>query len=266
MNLDNLRGQAAGFVAAQIEKPFLVPEVREVSSEEIVAELAETSQDLLARESAWKSLLRPLESSVLRFLSGRIMGLYTQRYRSSHTSVIMLQSDNLDRLSRELGIGREETYLWVLSHEMFHAAQMDPDLPLQEDIQRQVRRFLETREGLTNLRAAYTWIEGSADWVMDQPGLLSIDKIEDARRSLNKRRQQVSWASILLRILGNKTAQYSTGRLFVQEAISRYGKGTLLLPAYHPELLPKSGETPEIWSLRIGEKPANSGLFLLKDQ
>lgn len=249
--MEAITERVRGFIEAQTGVPLCVPPVREVSRKEIQTELREMSRDLLERQTGWSMVLRPLEERILGFLSSRIMGLYTQRYSGGHESEILLHTDRIRGLAPEIGLQEEEALLWVLSHEMFHAAQLDPALPLRENLQGRVRRFLQEREGLRDLQAAFSWIEGSADWVMDRPGLLPLHKIQSARSELQARRQNISWASLLLRLLGNKQAQYAQGRLFVEAGMLAGGPGTLLLPVFDPEMLPRFGEDPDVWAKRI---------------
>ena len=243
--------RVAGFVEAHTGTPLTIPPVREASREEIGEELRAMSRDLIDRQTAWNTLLRPLEDRVLMFLSSRIMGLYTQRYSGGHESEILLHTERIRSLAPEIGLQEEEAVLWILSHEMFHAAQLDPARPLRAYLQDRVRLFLQDRKGLRDLQAAFSWIEGSADWIMDRPGLLEDQQIAGARAALQKRRDQVSWASLLLRLLGNKQAQYAQGRAFVEAGVRDGGPRTLLAPVHDPLLLPRADEDPETWARRI---------------
>jgi len=101
-----------------------------------------------------------------------------------------------------------------------------------------------------------TWIEGSADAMMDQKGLIDEKLLEKMRQKIEARRNKVSWSSILLQLLTKKTSQYREGGRFCKAVSEKYGMSPMSLIIKNPEWLPTAEEikAPSLWVQRFEER------------
>lgn len=250
-----------GFLSLLAERPFLLPEIEETDPPGIEKEIYEMIEDAVGTEtSAIRTLLKPLEKwiegKVIRTVSGKVLGIYTQRIESDHQSRILLVPENIKKVADRWGVDEETLQAWILTHEGFHALQLDPGYPLREHMRSAAQRVVRGEGGLPELVAAMTWIEGSADWVMDLPGILSRPDIDLLRQKMDIQRSSGGF-SLWMRLLRAKRRQYEEGRRLVGDACRELGRESLLLPIENPELLPGPGESSSDWIGRLRKARAS---------
>lgn len=252
MILEEEKARCEGFLGSLLGEPVRLPPVRFVEPEDIEGDLRQLVEDALQGKSS--TVLRPLrlwlEGRLLRSVSGKVLGIYTQRIFSEHESEILLSRSTLQTISSNWNIPEEVLLRWVLSHEGFHAFQLQPGLPLRQEMRQRTQRLLRGEGGMAELMAAMTWIEGSADWVMDRPGLLRDDEIQSLREMMIRRRHEQRFSPLML-LLRSKRNQYEKGRLFAEQGWKEVGAASLCDPVLRPELLPRPGEEPGNWARRL---------------
>ncbi|GMA32453.1 zinc-dependent metalloprotease [Litorihabitans aurantiacus] len=112
------------------------------------------------------------------------------------------------------------------------------------------------REALADAVAVMSLLEGHADVVMDEVGPTAIPSVARIRAGFEKRRDERTWASVLVRrLLGMdaKLAQYRTGAAFVRGVLGAVGHEGLNAVWAGPERLPTADEIadPAAWVARV---------------
>jgi uncharacterized protein (DUF2342 family) len=274
--LELLIGQAHGFVAAKLVQPFRTVSVRIVSQKEIgdallemVTEVKEMSFAERKTPAMVKSLIDTgegfLTKSFVQMISSKILGLYKQSYIEDGPGELLLVGENIENVATALDLPLREFFLWVLVHETMHVAQFNSkDSYLRDFIKEKVIEITKGKNGqkeaLKEVGLAMTWIEGSADAMMDQEGLIDKKIIEKMRQKIEAKRDRISWSSLLLQILTKKTKQYREGRRFTEIVAKEYGMQPMSLIINDPTWLPMEEEirSPSLWVQRF-EKSNNQG-------
>lgn len=256
-NLDYRVSQAQGFVSANIEMPFdLVPVVlaqREGARDQLI-EIGESLEKRLEIDQTFEFIKKRGFSYIASLFSKRILGLYCPDYLDQGRDRLILVPENIQNVSAQLGIEYDTFFTWVLTHEMMHIAQFNYGTrELSRAILEQVSGVLKKDLDVGQLKATMTWAEGSADFIMDRPGLIEKSEIEKMREKIDLKRQQINFFNILLRLLGNKTGQYLDGHRFSRNVAEKIGPAAIALPIQNPVFLPTGEEIkdPDIWISRV---------------
>lgn len=114
----------------------------------------------------------------------------------------------------------------------------------------------EQRAALSGAVAVMSLLEGHADVVMDEVGPSAIPTVKQIRAGFEKRRDERTLTSILMRrLLGMdaKLAQYRDGAVFVRGVREKVGHSGLNAVFAGPENLPTAAEIadPDAWVTRV---------------
>lgn len=256
-NLEQKTLESYGFVSGQIGFPFHLVDVDYVSRQETAHELVSIIDDLEARLGQKSGLLGGIKRGgagvISNLFSKRILGLYCPSYLNNRPDRLILVEENLLNVSDQLGFDYDIFLTWVLTHEMTHVAQFNSfKKELPDTIFSKIESVFSKKGDVSSLKAAMTWAEGSADFIMDRPGLVSKSDIDSMRRLVNLKRSSFSWMNLIIRLLGNKTGQYVNGYRFSEEVSKKLGPSSVALPIQYPNLLPSPEEinNPDLWVAR----------------
>lgn len=201
-------------------------------------------------------------TSILKLFSNNVLGIYAEKYFSDDAPRLLLVSENIKNASRKLSIPEDKFTAWVLQHELTHVAQMNYDNKvISKFLRSQIKAVFqkdigikEKKEILDRTGAAMSYVEGMAEHVMDQAGVLTKDEIDNMRASFDYYRQnRPLLMQIINRMLGSKDKQYINGKVFCDAIVKTNGPEALVAPLKDATLLPSKSEieTPELWNERF---------------
>jgi uncharacterized protein (DUF2342 family) len=252
-------GFIAGLTGIQFDD-VLVEIVDQATIAETLQVMTESVEELGGQEA---SIFDPIKNKGVRVItnmfSKKILGLYSPAYLNKDQNKLLLVEANIINVSNQLGFEQEKFFRWVLTHEMFHVAQFNyNDRALEENLQSKIKEVVATKdkEKVKEIQAIMTWVEGSADFFMDQEGLLSKEDIDFMREKVDQRRNQFNFANLLMKLLGNKAGQYLTGKKFADQVAQEINPRAVALPVLNPNLLPTSAEihSPTEWVERAAKE------------
>lgn len=188
-------------------------------------------------------------AGLLKILSGKILGIYVQRYTSELPPRLLIVPENIMEAAGQLDVDPENFLKWVLTHEMTHVAQMDPGAVIHNYTREQIQRFATNatpgnkKAAVQEITGVMSYIEGMADFVMDREGILTAEEIEDMRERMDARRMsRPVYMEILMKIMGSKDQQYIQGKRFCEDIVSLESKKALTAPMFDAELIPSKSD------------------------
>ncbi|MDR0504391.1 MAG: zinc-dependent metalloprotease [Bifidobacteriaceae bacterium] len=233
--------------------------------------------------------------AVLAALSARVLGQFDPFSGGQHGRLLLV-APNVLRFERLLAVPASDFRLWVALHEQTHAVQFaaapwlpgwlkaklaavagaaqgsdEAAVPRLARLLREIPKALRddapavplsdllpqaARQGLAELTAAMSLLEGHADVVMDAVGPKVVRSVAEIRSKFDARRVANGRLDKAFRRLAGmeaKTAQYVEGAAFVRGVQALVGNEGLALALTDPENLPKPEElaNPAAWAGRV---------------
>jgi uncharacterized protein (DUF2342 family) len=262
-NLDNEVILTHGFIAGLTGAEFS-DVVVEIADRPMIAKTLQTMAESVEELADDKtSVFDPFKNKGVKIItnlfSKKILGLYSPAYLNKDRNKLLLVEENIVNVSNQLGFDQEKFFRWVLTHEMFHVAQFNHnDSLLEKELRQRIEDVVKSKdkEKIQEIQAIMTWVEGSADFFMDQEGLLNKEDIQFMRKMVDQRRNKFNFANLLMKLLGNKTGQYLNGKRFADQVSKELGIRAVALPVLKPKLLPTSLEihSPTEWVDRVHQE------------
>lgn len=194
--------------------------------------------------------------AVLGVVGTRIMGQFEGL---TPTPRLLLVAPNIVAFERKTRVDQDDFRLWVCLHEQTHQFQFSHAPWLREHLQRLVADFLlrgGSPRDLGPITAVMTYLEGHAEFLMDEVGSTELATAPYLRTLLDGRRQSTSLATLLSRVvgLGKKLTQYEAGAAFCRALFAAGGLNMLNRPLSHPTAMPTAAEIgdPGAWLRRVG--------------